>query len=540
MTDFYYDPDLPTNGDGSTPAAGFNTLLSVFATMLPGDVLWCRRSDTSYVITANWQTVSGINIVGWPKVGEPYYDERPSAGTSAGWDADVAEYAIIESNSQTTFVYVDSDSEFVNFQVYSNYSWSSGANYNSTIQFLNDSGIIRNANHHYDGNNRSPAFAFRHSGCRVYDFDGKGSFATSSTGDSVLSVINGSDYCECIDVDLELTDIGGISSSRLFYCYGNYCKFKNINLIGENSDFTDANIGVFAGEGNFIDGFNVEIGAIGAASPIERDMEIIGNNYVIRNARVVATQPNDKIRVNVSGDNVYAHFTELNAVYQLLLTGTGSVLEVEDITVEDGVVMNIGLDTVLVTKNAAPTTPAPSIVQGAVWYSSNHGGVEGYLKCHFGNGYGESSSVNRTGGNANSIKVETEFAHTIQRPFHFGVRDKAEFLWVEVTTGSTLLTLYGAYKTSYYGPSYFIGKKAVVLECTYKDSNGLYHTINSEIVGDLESDSSVWNGDTDLVPFKVELPITIDTDQTIPVRVAVFTPVIAGAYLYFDPLVVVS
>jgi hypothetical protein len=104
MADLFVDQSIVA-GNGTDPASAFASILSV--AWASGDRAWVRNNHfetiaNSQIIGQNTPSAPGFsrwhNVIGWPRVGEPFYDERPARGITIGWDTDVA-----SSVAQNTF-----------------------------------------------------------------------------------------------------------------------------------------------------------------------------------------------------------------------------------------------------------------------------------------------------------------------------------------------------------------------------------------------------------------------------------------------------
>jgi len=92
---FFVDPVNGSNdNDGTTPdkawASPFVELTADQSSVDSPALIYMRRNTEAKIsgdtidLTANPNRI----IIGWPQEGEPYYSERPTAGTDAGWDDD--------------------------------------------------------------------------------------------------------------------------------------------------------------------------------------------------------------------------------------------------------------------------------------------------------------------------------------------------------------------------------------------------------------------------------------------------------------------
>lgn len=94
MTHYYVDQAAAGTGDGTSPTNA-RTHISGVSSFADGDMIWIRRthveSDNNNVnIGADFRTYRRAFFIGWPSSGDPFYDSRPAAGVSAGWDSDHA------------------------------------------------------------------------------------------------------------------------------------------------------------------------------------------------------------------------------------------------------------------------------------------------------------------------------------------------------------------------------------------------------------------------------------------------------------------
>ena len=97
MADRFVDAAAVGAGDGTTPANAFVSVSSV--TWGAGDRVWVRNTHYELLTQSMFigpQSFTVINsytqwgmTIGWPQAGDPFFDERPAAGVSASWDADI-------------------------------------------------------------------------------------------------------------------------------------------------------------------------------------------------------------------------------------------------------------------------------------------------------------------------------------------------------------------------------------------------------------------------------------------------------------------
>ena len=219
-------------------------------------------------------------------------------------------------------------------------------------------------------------------------------------------------------------------------------------------------------------------------------------------------------------------------------TATDSSITMENF--EGDSLTSAAVNTVLFLKNCVIPDNNFSITTlfyNSAIYSLNHGGVQGYWKAFNNKGIIESSDVYRTGGSPHSLRCMLETANNDSATFPtLGVRDKGEVIYLDLLAGTHTITMYGAHRLF----ADALTKGELFLEVDWLDSNGILKSVSSVRQGDLETDASVWVGDTDLTVFKMTQTITIPTDQQVPVRVYGTYVYENSAYLYLDPIPVVT
>lgn len=87
MPDYFIDTSRATNGNGSM-LSPFNTL-----SFTANNRYWVRRTIEASSSTAQLVIPSNCVIIGWPKLGDRFYNERP---TNIAWDTDVSDYVHIK------------------------------------------------------------------------------------------------------------------------------------------------------------------------------------------------------------------------------------------------------------------------------------------------------------------------------------------------------------------------------------------------------------------------------------------------------------
>jgi hypothetical protein len=169
--------------------------------------------------------------------------------------------------------------------------------------------------------------------------------------------------------------------------------------------------------------------------------------------------------------------------------------------------------------------------------SYNHNKTAGNYKAIFTVGEINGSNTYRTDGESFSFKFESLAAGAGERgQLQLGYPG-AETIWLALTAGEQTLTLYGAYKGFSTTPP---KKHHIWFEFEYLDANGDYvHESSYDYDAALTSDTSEWDGDTDLTAFKIPVTVTADDDCIVPVRIH-YHDYVASAYTYIDPKVGVA
>jgi len=127
MADYYVDFTRGTNGTG-TAAAPWNVFTSTQnAGVSAGDKVWFRRCTVAVntkviAFKAGTDNLNRITYIGWPLVGDEFYDSREPT-LQAAWDVDGALWTMQSNNSTTVSVAaVDSNINIHRFDVYSEYA----------------------------------------------------------------------------------------------------------------------------------------------------------------------------------------------------------------------------------------------------------------------------------------------------------------------------------------------------------------------------------------------------------------------------------
>lgn len=102
MADYFIDASAGPGGNGLSPGSAYTSLRSVVWSTSAGDVAWLRRTHVESFAAndlpfANFGATGQHHysaVVGWPDSLDPFFDRRPAAGISAGWDSDLPATAV--------------------------------------------------------------------------------------------------------------------------------------------------------------------------------------------------------------------------------------------------------------------------------------------------------------------------------------------------------------------------------------------------------------------------------------------------------------
>lgn len=529
MSDIFFDFGATNNGDGTTAAqaagAGATGAYNTTDGVSPGvDTWWVRRDGTQKTIATGIVPVSGLAICGWPKSGDENYADRPASGTTNGWDSDSEDYGeIYKLSSPMSFTattvsqlngfylsrmkFVGNGStggiimsgrirgaryykcEFVNLATSATYKSATISGINVTVQDCTFRG---------DATNSSLAhFAYlqdSHVDNCDFDFAIDLSYNLRCIWSNIRLALNG-DYLPSAAIDIGNMD---------------YCRLENFTI--DNSGYTGASASVL------VSGVAHDYNTM--------DIQVKGNYTTIGHTGIGNMISYTPI---TSGDTI--DFTVIT------LTSTDSSFTFENFD-GNSVSVNNNNTTIFMKNCTIPDNSftITNINRGAL-YSLNHGGVDGYWKSFGSHGIIESSDVYRTGGSAHSLRCMLEEDNNEIDIFpRLGHRDYGEVIYLDLATGTHTVTVYGSHRLF----ADALTKGEIWIEMDWVDSDGIAQTVSSIRGGALETDTSGWVGDTDLTQFKIEQDITIPTDQQVPVRILGSYEYENTAYIYIDPVPVVT
>lgn len=561
MADKYVDFGATYNGDGTAPTAAasagaegaYNTVVGV--TLTTGDKLWIRRSATSVTLAANLApAIGGCFWIGWPKSGDSYYSTRPAAGTSAGWDSDSSDYAVIQTANAT-----------YRFTPTGNNAFVSRIHFSSTLTTWNTV---------------NPLVSFgAATGCSFED--GKVSFSatTSSSYDRMPLYCTGANFTVKRAI-LGGTFVSGDSTSSMVTASGDSAVLQGVTVscdyaytglslsipvikLGTNANVSGLSITLKNAQSYHLSG--ASMGSLltwGDYSQIN-DVTISSAQTTYQGPQIIVSATNSQItnmqctegggRIVVSGgyNNIQIPKWAMSAdittasIGALHITGVGNTIQLGNSVLKASgsgasVYMSSGANATKFQFNhvsiPGSITWDSSYRNNEIW-SINHNQIAGQFHYENRDMSLDSSNTYRTGGASYSIKGLTPRVGS--RPRNGAVSAPTrEGIYIPLASGNNTITLYGAYKNYSTAPS----KNDIGFGFWYTDNTGTrqYASSTSTPWTALDSDSSTWNNDTGLTAFKCAIAVNTNGSQVVPVNIICGTAYDASGYFYVDPQPVVS
>jgi hypothetical protein len=583
MATYYVDFGAANDGDGSThtqaasggAAGAYKTIVG--KTFASGDIVWIRRSATALALAAAYTAaLGGVTMAGWPISGDDLYASRPS-GPQATWDADSATHAKITSAATANnFAPTGASSKF-----YRLWFDSSLTSVGSTplVNLTGNSVIVSDVKATYSNAVNGSAVTLR---CfsstgtlpRIKNVYCKGSLLAANGTTNIFSVNSGasSGFVSGITIDVAYSVRGAVSTAT-----GSACNLANTasnkSLIAEgitinflatpaehqgsaviyNSgsvrarDITvNANASAsYEGPGIYIFSSDCEllnlvgIGNVGSIGIAGANNTIEAKNWNINYPMIGTSVGSAGYIAGAAGNPLFFNATTSGGNTVIISNGTlntNGAAKIYNIATDNVCIFN-NTDYLAGSINRTGVTPQFDYEI----FSMNHGKVAGAW--HYANRYGtlDTSNTYRTGGSNFSIKgqiTETDYA---QNRRALPVSEKGrETIYINLASGTNTVTLYGAYK-NYAGTNQAAPTLRDIGFCfDWFDSSNGFHVTSTFADGELTSDSSTWNNDTGVTPFKVAVTITSAAAQTVPFNIFASPEYDSAGYFYIDPAPVVS
>ena len=596
MATIFVDFGAANDGDGTSyvqAASGgavgaYKTIVG--KTFTTGDVVWIRRSSTVLALAAAL-TIStvGVKFVGWPISGDTYYSIRPSAA-QATWDADAGTFPRMSGSAVGSVITFTGNTTELHRLSFENTATTS----TSSAYLLNMSGsssVVSNCqaiwNHNTVGAISQPAFKMTGTFPKINGLYCKGSSSTTGAtiiGDIVYIGIGSSDgYVSNLTIDA-LNLAKAYNNGTNYYAGTALTALNTSNnksLIIENYTLnmltqpTAHQGNVVNVTGGSVRMFDVTVnaqtnssyegpGVFFTASAVDScivNLRATGNvgSIIMGGSCGFIEAYNWNIAyplVYGSGNNLITYGTSggpnAGGVTSPLVVGTGTSNYKNVLKISNGVFstasngsklyfVGSGHEVYLNYCDFNTILKATNSNQNYDVVSINHNRVLGAF--HYENRFGtlDSSNTYRTGGANFSFKgtiLETDQMQNRRAlPISIKTRETAS---VNLAAGSNTLTLYGSYK-NYVGTIQAAPTlRDIGFTFDWWDNTNTIKTTSTFADGALTSDSSTWNNDPGVTPFKVSITITAALAQTIDINMFVSPEYDASGYFYIDPIIVVS
>lgn len=565
MATYYLDPTAANDGDGSAytqaasgGAAGAYNKLSGH-TFVAGDVVWCRRCNTSQTAWGVSQslTTANITVIGWPISGDDFYSTRP-APPQTTWDADSAQFSVFRLNSAA--------------QTFTMGSTSGTPQQYHRVEFHQDTAPT--------GVSTFQGVTTGGAGSRTKFYHCRWVWSAASTGSTKPVLFSG--LVELFDCYLEAANTSSAAAFD-FVSVSSGSLLRQVTLQLDSSVTGTGTKITWPSSSTYITLVDCTIqlaasyvaGAAAIVTAFSQAGRIDGLTVDCTNASGVGGY-----QVNFSNSQLDARRVTLKNVTLSQATQTFALLELvqwteapvnaaQTFTVGDMFVMSkttryASNSSAFNINSAASSTRPIVLARGVTWpvlptlgvvgngqcvllYSMDHGGSAGQFNAYQGGMVCVSSSVARTGGSSYSLKFTSSGSDTpgdaYEAPIEIGIPE-GETNLLDATAAAHTFTLYGAFKnfTNSYGNAATLDH--IWFELRYLDGSRMRVASTSRSTSGKRvaptSDSSTWTGDTGLTMFSIAIPVTIGTAGLQSVRYLSGWPAAEGGLIYIDPTIVVT
>lgn len=526
MTDYFIDYTATYDGDGTAPAqaagaglvGAWNKISGNWSGWVDGDTVWLRRhTNTSYYDVDQITHDQGVRIIGWPISDDIFYSERPASGTAAGWDADIAEYALIRFNATNDQFYCNTTYKWIGnifsrLKLFSNYSNEYSVEITNTL--CTD---IVFYDVYFDSNNvAANENTVNNVGVNVR-------FINCTFKNYILENGDYSFYLGCTWISSPATTVNIYQNNGSTYSYLVDCVFSKKDL---TSSINTAAFNSYNTIYNYFDCIKIENAGLSCEYFITNTN---GNGYLTT--------------IGVTGDansNIaLPTFTKQNALFQVyggnitslsLGTSTNCFIDVSGSNLNIATPIAATLKTCFMfLENCTGTTP-PIGTLGSGSQIQNVNMNTDQLKIS-GNGLDvQSGSVSRTGGAQWSIQIINSFYSSVGNP-----KFDKYFMKADIVAGTSTFTLYGCHALF----TSEVRSSNIWFDVHYIDSAGIPQMASCLSGAPLTTDASVWTEPNPYTGFKLEVPVTITADQTVKIYISHIFLDPAG-YINLDPSITIA
>lgn len=587
MATYYVDFGAANDGDGSTytQASGagqpgaFKTIVG--KTFISGDTVWIRRSSTALALTATYNpTIPGVNLYGWPMAGDDHYANRP-VGPQSVWDNDTAQYAKMQYNTaNVSFAPSGNGTKYRRLWIDNLTTTQYSSSYYVLFGPTGSDMDIDQIRVTFSGIGVGGNFAHRNvvniSGANptVKNLYARFCIRNDNTYQSYGMGINtGTTTGYFKNITLDVLSVYASSSIGPVLDIANTVNNKAVKIENLNINFLDPNpafpypasINISSGSVHINDvTINNAYNGISYQGPY---IGVNGTNCRILNCKM-ASGAAGPISINNS-NNCMVELKNWNILKQMqcsnltILNSNGTGYPIQFITcqncqviINNGILNTTGpaykpvytdshgvtafLNNVQVPDPIQLTYRPYSYIDYDL-YSANHDQVPGVW--HYESRYAriDTSNVYRTGGGNYSFRgmgldpnKGQNYREAMISPF------TRETYFIDLAAGVNTITMYGAY-VGWAGTNKPVpDNRDVGFMFDYIDNNNNYSAASTFDYTPLVADTSTWNNDTGLNPFRVTITITTNGPQTVPFHIFLSPEYDLTGYIYLDPIPVRS
>lgn len=549
MANYFIDLSAATNGTG-TAVDPYNVITT--AMLVPGNTYWLRRSEPATVSTLTIVVPSNVMLIGWPKVGDKFYDTRPSVPT---WDADTADYCTVKYRGLQGPIHILSvhDVYLSRLKVVLYYdgttAWYQAIRiYTCNRVYVDNCYIMRNSVE-IATNTASYAMIYVESSIYVSVTNTiilrKGSRFNSACNKYFMVYLSSH-----VHADIELltnsdsteTGVAVTESSNPINAYEIYLNSSSNCVVNILYNFTHQQVltyGAYIGltrskvsisykstvdvsefaYGLMVPSAGMEYSTVTIDLPAFTGIKL--DDYGTNDITIITS----KVLGNFSSYNGAVHLTYGGSLKLLAKTPTGIAFPLNTKTTR---LYTAGTNEIYVSKTSEDITAQIAVADVAVIHHYDQNDVYRVLTPV---ATARSTTVARTGGATSSIEVTS----TTVNPTQFGKigTDLYSPFTISLTAGSYTVRFYIAG----YGALTRLRYGMIFLKGTWIDARGKDLVVSDEIV---YTNDQTWTGITGYAQGYLEVPVTVDRTTEVKLMFEVSYSTEQLLNIYIDPVAVVS
>ena len=524
MADWFVDFDAGVDGDGTSIATCFNTIVGKSFGVL--DYVWIRRTGTLTLVAD--LMLLGARYIGWPKAGD-YWNTIFGYGTNGDpWDTDVDNQAIIEAGAGITV--------------------SIGQNGNTAAKVL----ALHRLKFDNPTGDENDVWVSSFYGPKITDCIFRSAMhaylSTFATNQYILNSV------------FETVNDTGTNGTALLLPSEASIRFEGCTFKSTGASTAPTVVLVGITNNSQVAFFECDFIATGTSRCLDtvptlddETRTVLMNCSFDDSARSSFTQPAILARgsswarnIDFNGSHVQLGPSDADVDRRFWWWQFASFVQTVDTPV--GIKANFG--GVLTILNFIPdgSTTDPIVAAPGIKIQITNGsstlrhddlkikdeaGVLGAW--HQVSRYGDAlkiDSVDRDTGAPFAVKLTYDVDAAGKLPLMVS----HDTIYAKLTAGVRTVTIYGAHKSYSSAPT----KNDLWFDVDYYDAVTTHRASgSSRAAGALTSDASTWNGDSGLTIFKLVVVITVVTPGIMPIRIY-FRKYDAAGYTYLDPKPVVT